>query len=92
MLHWLITHDTKFKPISRSKTATSFSVFVQSISDKKDFTKHFRRAKFEALNDDYFTATMEAVDEALVDAKLTKDKVFAFPADLCDIVAEFSDS
>lgn len=51
---------------------------MNSISGTKDLTKRFSRAKFEALNDDFFTATMESVDEVLRDAKLTKYQVRVF--------------
>lgn len=53
-------------------------MFVPGIAEGKDLSKRFSRAKFEALNDDFFTATIESVDEALRDAKLTKHQVEIF--------------
>ncbi|KAG0333769.1 ATPase with role in protein import into the ER [Podila horticola] len=54
---------------------TSTRIEIDSFHDGNDFSETLSRAKFEELNMDLFKKTLKPVEQALKDAKLTKDQV-----------------
>lgn len=54
---------------------TSTRIEIDSFFDGNDFSETLSRAKFEELNMDLFKKTLKPVEQALKDAKLTKDQV-----------------
>nr|ADM13667.1 heat shock protein 70 [Seriatopora hystrix] len=51
------------------------SIEIDSLFEGIDFYTSMSRAKFEKENDDLFRATLDPVEKALKDAKLSKDKI-----------------
>lgn len=51
------------------------SIEIDSLFEGIDFYTSMSRAKFEKENEDLFRATLEPVEKALKDAKLSKDKI-----------------
>ncbi|KAF9327384.1 ATPase with role in protein import into the ER [Podila minutissima] len=54
---------------------TSTRIEIDSFHDGNDFSETLTRAKFEELNMDLLKKTLKPVEQALKDAKLTKDQV-----------------
>ncbi|KAG0020773.1 ATPase with role in protein import into the ER, partial [Podila clonocystis] len=54
---------------------TSIRIEIDSFHDGNDFSETLSRAKFEELNMDLFQKTLKPVQQALKDAKLTKDQI-----------------
>ncbi|XP_022916643.1 heat shock 70 kDa protein 1-like [Onthophagus taurus] len=52
--------------------ATQANIEIDSLADGVDFYASISRAKFEELNSDIFRRTLEPVEKAIRDAKLTK--------------------
>lgn len=51
------------------------SVQVESLHDGVDFSSQISRARFEALNNDYFLNCLRPVQQVLTDAKVAKEEV-----------------
>lgn len=56
-------------------SATQASIEIDSLFDGKDFFSTITRAKFEEMNNDLFSSTLDPVKKALADAKMSKDKI-----------------
>ena len=56
-------------------TSTSAQIEVDSLYDGIDFTFSLTRAKFESLCTDLFRATIEPLDRALSDSKISKSQI-----------------
>ncbi|KAG0359250.1 ATPase with role in protein import into the ER, partial [Podila minutissima] len=54
---------------------TSTRIEIDSFHNGNDFSETLTRAKFEELNMDLFKKTLKPVEQALKDAKLTKDQI-----------------
>ncbi|KAF5304110.1 hypothetical protein FQA39_LY01895 [Lamprigera yunnana] len=56
-------------------TSTQATIEIDSLGDGIDFFTTISRAKFENLNNDIFRRTLEPIEKALRDAKLSKSKI-----------------
>ena len=56
-------------------SVTQTKVEVDSLYQGQDFTSSITRARFEAINEKIFQATIALVESVLKDAKIDKDKV-----------------
>lgn len=56
-------------------SATQANIEIDSLADGIDFYSNITRAKFDELNSDIFKRTLEPVEKALRDAKISKNKV-----------------
>lgn len=56
-------------------SATQANIEIDSLADGIDFYSSITRAKFDELNSDIFKRTLEPVEKALRDAKISKNKV-----------------
>jgi L1 cell adhesion molecule like protein len=56
-------------------TSSTSQIEIDSIYDGNDLTVNLTRAKFEALCNDLFRATIEPLDKALSDAKISKSNI-----------------
>ena len=56
-------------------SSTQASIEIDSLFDGIDFYTNITRARFEELNSDLFRKTLEPVEKALKDAKLSKNKI-----------------
>lgn len=72
-LRRLKTACERAKRILSSSTQTNIE--IDSLSDGIDLYISLTRAKFEELNNDIFRRTLEPVEKAIKDAKITKNKV-----------------
>ncbi|XP_039266523.2 heat shock cognate 71 kDa protein-like [Styela clava] len=55
--------------------STQAKVQIDSLHEGIDFRSSMSRARFETLNQDLFTKTIETVAQALEDAKMSKDEI-----------------
>lgn len=56
-------------------SATQANIEIDSLADGIDYYATLTRAKFEEMNSDIFNRTLEPVEKALRDAKISKNKV-----------------
>jgi len=56
-------------------SSTQAYIEIDSLYDGVDFNSTITRARFEEMNQDYFRKTMEPVEKALRDSKLSKSQV-----------------
>uniref|UniRef100_A0A1I7YU86 Heat shock protein 70 n=1 Tax=Steinernema glaseri TaxID=37863 RepID=A0A1I7YU86_9BILA len=56
-------------------SSTDAQIEIDSLCDGYDFYTHISRARFEELNADLFRGTLEPVEKALNDAKLSKNDI-----------------
>ena len=56
-------------------TTTSANIFVKSVVNGIDASMYITREKFDELNSEIFNRTLSLVENALADAKLTKDQI-----------------
>lgn len=56
-------------------SSTSASIELDSLFDGKDFNTNITRAKFDELNNEFYTKCMNIVEKVLLDSKLDKSQI-----------------